>query len=415
MNDSKQKTILFSPATYNLAETTRCIEVAKACAGSFETLFMSYGGEFEELIARNGFRLIQMEPRLTPEKIEHMYRIDQGRKFGHMFSVPEIEKQVENEIALFKEIKPAAVVTGFVFSNCVSCRAAKIPLVWLTQSTWMFDSYFKAGLGTYIDMVDLPGLRLLGERFLTWLSKKTLALVGGFVVKPYNAVARKYGIHTFDDMEQLWRGDYNLLAEPEGFCELDFPPSFRFIGPLPGRLDAPVPREIMDMPRDRPIVYFAMGSSGQAEVIAKILEDFGKTPYRVIAPVKSKLKNIAVKIPENVVVTGWLPALKVNSMADISVIHGGIGTVMTAALAGKPVVGVGMQPEQEFNIDCLARKGFAIRIRKNRLTFDALSKSIAALLSDKTARQKAKDYQKIVEQWNNPLLITRFFEETFGH
>ncbi len=45
-----------------------------------------------------------------------------------------------------------------------------------------------------------------------------------------------------------------------------------------------------------------------------------------------------MRIPSNVLVTDWLPALQVNKMADLAVIHGGVGTVMTAALAGKPVV-----------------------------------------------------------------------------
>lgn len=57
----------------------------------------------------------------------------------------------------------------------------------------------------------------------------------------------------------------------------------------------------------------------------------------------------------NVLVTDWLPALQVNKLADLSVIHGGIGTAMTAAFAGKPVVGVGIQPEQDANIACLVR------------------------------------------------------------
>ncbi len=44
-------------------------------------------------------------------------------------------------------------------------------------------------------------------------------------------------------------------------------------------------------------------------------------------------------------------------MADLAVIHGGIGTVMTAVLASKPVVGVGIQMEQVANLACLERLG----------------------------------------------------------
>ena len=106
-----------------------------------------------------------------------------------------------------------------------------------------------------------------------------------------------------------------------------------------------------------------MGSSGTPEIVANILESFEGKPYRVIAPVKFQLEHVpGVRVPANVLVTDWVPAIQVNKMADLAVIHGGIGTVMAAALAGKPVVGVGMQMEQVANLACLERLGFAIRV-----------------------------------------------------
>ena len=121
------------------------------------------------------------------------------------------------------------------------------------------------------------------------------------------------------------------------------------------------------MPRDKPLMYFAMGSSGTPEIVARITESFEGKPYRVIAPVKFQLEQLpGTHVPSNVLITDWVPALEVNKMADLAVIHGGIGTVMTAALAGKPVVGVGMQMEQVANLACLERLGFAIRVPKSR-------------------------------------------------
>jgi UDP:flavonoid glycosyltransferase YjiC (YdhE family) len=86
---------------------------------------------------------------------------------------------------------------------------------------------------------------------------------------------------------------------------------------------------------------------------------------------------------------------------------------MTACLAGTPIVGVSMQPEQEANVDCLVRKGFAIRIRKNRLTPEGLAEAIDRLLADQEARRQAKEFQKVVQAWDDPSHILRFFEETF--
>ena len=50
-----KKTIVFSPAVYNLAETTRCIEIAKVCRKIFNIFFISYGGDFENLIEKENY------------------------------------------------------------------------------------------------------------------------------------------------------------------------------------------------------------------------------------------------------------------------------------------------------------------------------------------------------------------------
>ncbi len=102
-------------------------------------------------------------------------------------------------------------------------------------------------------------------------------------------------------------------------------------------------------------------------------------------------------------------------MADISVIHGGIGTVMTACLSGTPVVGVGMQPEQEANLECLVRKGFAIRLSKRRLTAEAVAGAIDELLDDREARRKAQEFQAILQRWGDGgVNAAQFLAETFG-
>jgi len=83
------KTIVFSPAAYNLAEATRTIEIAKACRGLFDILFVSYGDDFEGLVEEEGFVIRRLSPRLTAKKIDYLYRVDQGQTFGYFFSVAE--------------------------------------------------------------------------------------------------------------------------------------------------------------------------------------------------------------------------------------------------------------------------------------------------------------------------------------
>jgi len=406
--------LLFCPEACNLAEVTRMVEIAKACRSDFEIMFSSHGGKFESLIEEADFALERLEPQMSPEQIERFYRVDRGEEFGRIFEPAYLDQRIDAELALLKRFEPRAAITGFCLSLPISMRIAKLPLVWVIGSPWL-PEYFDAGLGTWPDMFDLRPLRWIPERALDWLANRTMAFFLGMFIKEFNDACKRRGVAPFKGTE-FWQGDHALLAEPaEMFGLDDLPPDrFTFIGPLIAKLDVPIPEQVSSMPRDKPIVFFAMGSSGQPEIIAAILRAFGGKPYRVIAPVKSVVEKLCVKVPDNVVVTGLLPAHKVNPMADLSVIHGGIGTVMTACLAGTPVVGVGMQPEQEANLECLVRKGFAIRIRKKRVTAKRVIEAVDTLLADPQARDKATAFKQVVERWDGPGNAAQALRERFG-
>jgi UDP:flavonoid glycosyltransferase YjiC (YdhE family) len=407
------KTIIFAPATYNLSETTRTLEIAKACSDSFSPVFIGYGGTYSYLIEEAGVPLRTLEPVLTDEKIRHLLEIDRMEKRGDFYTESELEQRVANEISVLEELKPEAVVTGFNLSVIISARAAGVPLVWEIAAAGV-RPYYEAGLSTWPDAFDSPYLRWIPEGWLNW-ANNNLLVRSKMMVGPINKVARAYRVPEFKSFLYVAEGDYTLLTDvPEMTGITDLPMGFRYVGPFIARLDLPVPPEITDMPRDKPVVYFGMGSSGSPELTRAIVEGFRGKPYRVIAPVKHRLQQLKANVPDNVVVTDLVPAHRVNPMADISLIHGGAGTVYTACLAGKPIVGIGFQPEQEGNLECLARKGFAIRLRRRRVTPEAIFEALETLLADPDAIRKAEEFKKIVESWDGPTNAADFLRKTFG-
>ena len=87
---------------------------------------------------------------------------------------------------------------------------------------------------------------------------------------------------------------------------------------------------------------------------------------------------------------------------------------MTAAYAGKPVVGVGMQLEQVANLACLVRKGFAIRVPKSKNPSKKVQEAIRLLLQDKDAKSKAEAFTKVMERWNGPKTAADLILKKFG-
>lgn len=410
------KTIIFAVAGYNLAETGRHIEIAKACRDRFNIIFMSYGGNFESLIEEEGFTLKKMSPRLTEKQLNHVRKALSGETLNTVgyFTAKEMEPRIINEIAFFKEIAPACVLTGWCQSVLLSTRVAGVPLVNVLHSTSIAE-YYEAGLQTLPDRRDFAIIRKVfsEEQRNRWVSNLVLKMK--LPAKPFNILAKKFGLKPFNNFIEVIEGDYTLLADiPEWVGFADLRSNLHHIGPLPLRLNGEVPKEIIEMPKDSPIVYFAMGSSGKPRLIADIIEGFRDKPYRVIAPVASHIKNMNLEIPSNVIVTGFLPAHKVNPMADISVIHGGQNTVMNACLAGTPIVGVGMHPEQQANLDACVRKGFAIRLNKQKVTASAVLRAVNQLLHDEKAKAAVMKFQHELMQWDGPVNAAKFLYDTFG-
>jgi len=394
-----------------MVEIAKAVERDPTAGSAFDIQFISDGGDFEGLVEKHGFPLTRMEPRLTKEKIEHIAKVDRGEKFAPAFTDLEMIQRVDSEIALLRKAMPAAVVTGSYLTIPISCRVVQTPLVWVIQSTWL-PEFFRHGAGMTDNVRPAPLKAVADWSVMQFIN---FWIRFGFL-NPVNRAARHFGVPGYASIFEFWRGDITLVAEPPEFSGVKLPPKHYFTGPLIPQGEFTIPPEITAIPRDQPLIYFAMGSSGTPEIVAKIVESFEGKPYRVIAPVKFQLGQVAgVRVPSNVLVTDWVPALQVNTMADLAVIHGGIGTVMTAALAGKPVVGVGMQMEQVANLACLERLGFAIRVPKSQDPSRQVQAAIQKLLHDDQAKARAASFAKVIAQWDGPKLAAAMLFEHYGN
>ena len=405
-------TLIFAPETINIAETTRMIEVAKAVRATFRCVFFGYSDVYSHLIEQAGFEFRPMTPWLTAEKIEHLWKVDRMESFADPFSETELRQRVDCEVALFHELKPAAVVIGFTLSVVISARVAKVPLVYVMPFP-LTRPFLEANLATWPDAFDYLPLRVVPSSFLNLVANQWLKRTRLWI-KPFQRVARHYGVQPISHLVDIYEGDYNLVTDIPQLAGVEqLPPNWRFIGPIFAHLEGEAPPELLRLPRDRPVIYCAMGSSANRDILKTVVESFAGAPYTVIAPIKAHLQDASIAVPDNVLVYDWLPAPAVNPLADIAVIHGGQGTVQTACASGTPLVGIGLQPEQESNIDAIVRQGSAIRIRKRRLSRVSLLAAIEQLLHDPSARQKAKEIQQLSQAWNGTRNAAEFLSRTF--
>ncbi|MFZ6026167.1 MAG: nucleotide disphospho-sugar-binding domain-containing protein [Chloroflexota bacterium] len=392
--------IAFFAYAYNLAETTRAIEIAKALlARGVEVRFFTHGGTHEGRITEAGFPLTKLSPLITPEKNAYLMDIDQGRRFGQFFDVTELSAYVSAEVEALHTFQPAAVYAGMNLPCILSARAAGVPLVYLLPMAGT-RPYFQRGLAVFPEIFENWLTRRLPQ---SWKNKliNALALRLSFGVRSFNRVAKAYGLPRFRSTFGLLEGDLTLLTDlPEltGVAATHLPPGYRYVGPIFAHLPLPVPEEVRRVfGRPGLKVFCAMGSSTPAPVLRKVLNALRTCKHNVVIATTSILDPAELQpLPENVFATRYLPAPQVNEMADIAVTHGGQGTVQTALWAGTPIVGVALQFEQQSNLELIVRAGAGKRLPLKGLDEETLLAGIEAVAQAASYRRNAQRIQKLM-------------------
>ncbi|MGO2110840.1 MAG: hypothetical protein ACTH31_04435, partial [Pseudoclavibacter sp.] len=243
-------TILFAPCTFNLAETTRMIEIARALGDDFDPVFLAYEPEYTHLIVEAGFDVRQLGPVLSPKGRATALAFDQGRSIRQPFSTGAVRRRVEAERELIREVDAATVVMGTNLTSLISARAEDVPLVYAVPF----------GLTRpHIEQADRLGL-VPGDGAVSGGADRAVSALVRLVYgrlpaapRAFTTIAREAGVRPTRSLADLLTADWNLLtvleAELDGF---DLPDRYVRVGPIFAKLDAPVPaivRQLAEAPR----------------------------------------------------------------------------------------------------------------------------------------------------------------------
>ena len=378
----------FVPITYNLAETGRAVMIAKRYKElGGKAIFFCHGGEYEYLPKDQGFEVIKVKPFFTKESVKKIISINRGEQKGFPYPTSVLREFVQNEIEAYKKTGVEMIISTNSLSCVISARAADIPLVTVTT-----------GLGTfyvsYPEKFESAVTRLIPQK----IKIKLLNLFytkGKKSLKPYNEIAREYDIKPFRYNSELVNGDVTLVTNFIEFINI-FPnqqryPPENYIGiilldelfkeNIPGEKIKAINYEIQrHLEKNEKAILLTMGSSGNKELYLDILKALNNTSYRVIAVYTNILEESELpKLNNNILLKKYVPSIeKIHKKVDLSIIHGGQGTVYTAAYAGKPVIGFPMQGEQHLNLEKMVGHGAGLMMSKKyfnqQLLLDTIKK-----------------------------------------
>jgi UDP:flavonoid glycosyltransferase YjiC (YdhE family) len=135
---------------------------------------------------------------------------------------------------------------------------------------------------------------------------------------------------------------------------------------------------------DQRSILVTMGSSGDKNLFLRVLKILDALPYSVIAVVGNIVAEDELpSLSEKIVVRQFVPSIDlIHRMVDLSIIHGGQGTVYAAAYAGKPVIGFPMQFEQHLNLEKLVGHGMGLMLSRWHFSDQDLQKAIQTIFSN---------------------------------
>jgi UDP:flavonoid glycosyltransferase YjiC (YdhE family) len=337
-----------------------------------------------------------MQPESTKELAN---AIEELKKKYHQKNIP-IEKVLPNlydryfdlnvkiikkEIQTFKQEKIELILTPVNVFTKISAHCVGIPFIILTSGV-LTPPYFQSNLATFPDAFENVFTRYIPQIIKNRITN-IYALRLKWATKTFNKLARHFNAKPVKRYLDLLRGDYTLIADEITFLNLKPTSSYpqqNYVGPIiPDYLfqnqnmeiDVKIKNHIKKPDRS---ILLSLGSSGAKQLFLDILDALSKTEYNVIAVYATILSEDEIpKLNDNILFAEFVPSIKsINEKVDLAIIHGGRGTVNTAAYSGKPIIGIPMQLEQQLNLDNLVRNGMAIRLSKKFFNKKHLMKAI---------------------------------------
>lgn len=397
--------VLFAPETFNFAEVTRAIEVARRMPPDVECVFAGFSRRNSEYIKAAGFEFRLLTPYLSDEEGQLALAFDQGRSLHHPFTAHMLAQRVASERVLLRCLRPDAVVIGVTPSQFISARGECVPLVFIRPFAYSLahlEAIRKVGATGFLPRTT-PEECLVDDA-----AARLLRVVGTRMPlsRAVHQVARANGVSLPRGLFAGLTADLNLIASAPHLLPrwLEMPEGHRVVGPVYAHLRGKVPAIVADLAAGpQPLVYFAMGSSGNRDLVLDVLRGLGRADCQVLAPVRSHIRDEDLDtLPLNVHVTDWIPAHQLGDAVELAITHGGEGTVQTSCVQGWPFIGIPLQLEQRFNVQRCVAFGSARLVSQSQARRADWAGLVHETLADDVMRSRARRMAKLMEGLDGP-------------
>ena len=386
-----KKRVLAMPDGNFLAHTSRALELAKQLRQiGYEVIFASEG-KYTKLIRDENFPVV---PIVTSDPDEVLGCIQRGRM--NWCDMDLMDQLVQEELSLFRELKPDLVLADFRISLRTSCELAGIPLAALINAGW--TNYYSCEMEA---PETFPVTRVLGK----WITTRLIPVIKPFLLFYDTRDIRRYrkwlGLDGGGNLFDMMAGDLNLMVDiPEYGPTEDLPENFHYIGPIVWEPSSRDHSWIEDIQTDKKVIYFTLGSTGDHKFYQTVIDIFGDTEFEVIMTSAGLFSPS--EVPENFTIVDFAPGSKILEKSDLIICQGGNGTIYQAMTQGVPIIGIPMMLEQEHNLDRVMDLGVGIKLSGLKFCSEHLLSAVNEILTDDTYKTNSTNYRNILRRYSAP-------------
>ena len=408
-------TILCIPYTHTLSHISRPLLVAEVLREmGYEVVF---AGESPKVrfIQQKGFDVISLyEP--SPDILFGNIRKGKLR----FLSDSEIERMIEVDIALYKEVKPDLVLTDGRFTAPISTHITGLrhvaivnvssteyrALPYISFFQWIPEWLIKRDTGLW-KILDLLNLKL--EMF-----------VFDNVMRIFRKLSKRYGLKkTITATNCLTGKDITLLADtPEYFPTRNLPENYHYIGPITWQSNMTPPAWWPPQVKND-LIYVTMGTTGLGDFF-RLAYDLFEDGQHTCVMTTGRQSELMPTIPGHIYIEEYIDGDLVMEACDAVVCHGGNGTIYQALLHGKPIIGIPTIPDQAYNMRRVEALGVGKSVTWKEFYSNPkiLLDAINAILTNRSFAENARRMQTILKNYQPAKtaadIIERYMETKVG-
>lgn len=366
------KRILFVAEAVTLAHVARPLALSSSLKASGCELGFACNPHYHWLLKDFGGSVHALD---SIDSAQFLHALAQGRP---VYDEATLSRYVADDLDLIKRFNPDLVVGDFRLSLSASARLAHVPYLAISNAYW--SPYVQQRY----PIPEHPLAQLLGLTVAQFLFSMTRPLVFARHTLPLNRLRQRHGLPLLGfNLNRVYTdADHVLYADvPEMFNMQELPDNHHFLGPILWSPPVPKPDWWQRIPKDRPILYVTLGSSGQARLLPVVLEALAALPVTVL--LAGSGQPLPATLPDNLLAADFLPGMEAAKLAQLVICNGGSPTSHQALAAGVPVLGLPSNLDQFLNMQAVEAQGAGLLLRADRA--DALSIRVAAEHLLKTA------------------------------